>query len=588
MAALSITSGTALRPAAPARRFGWLRWPQDRWLTTTFVIAVIASVASWWYFYSHHEILLYGDAYSHMLIARALLDNATPGFAQLGGVWLPLPHLIMQPFIWSDYLWRTGLAGSFSSMPCYVIAATYLFLTARRLTHDSRASFIGTLVFILNPNILYLQTTPLTEPVLIATMTMACYYFVAWVQDEQPLALVWCAACTFLATLARYDGWVMFLAFLLLIVVIGLLKRRSRVQIEANAILFGSLGGLGILLWLLWNQIIFGDALYFERGPYSAQAQQQSYIQGGTLYTYHNLGDAIRYYAIGALEVVGPIILVLGLVALLAFILRRRLTGETLALLAFLAPSAFYIYSIFSGQAVMYVPGAEPANAISRDLFNARYAAVIVAPAAIYIATLLATLLRRVPLAQFGLVGVLLVQTALTIHGGIVTLQDGQYGLSCAPSNATTLYLAQHYNGGFILEDTYRNPQDFATAGIDFKNVVYQGSRNLWDNALSDPSAVVEWIVLRPGDLVAQHINTKTTAFKEDFTLVYSTPGGPYLYHKNGLGPLPVRSLPAGLLSMHQQCDAADSHGQTHTNAPAHPSTHLPAPARALPGKEER
>jgi hypothetical protein len=582
MAALSLIGGTAARPATRPRRLGWLRWPKDRWLTATLVVAIIASISSWWYFFANHEILLYGDAYSHMLIARSLFDNATPGLAQLGGVWLPLPHLIMEPFIWSDYLWQSGLAGSFSSMPCYVIAAIYIFLAARRLTHDSRASFFGALVFMLNPNILYLQSTPLTEPVLIATMVMACYYFIVWVQDERPLALVWCAVCTFLATLARYDGWVMFLAFLLLIVVIGLLKKQRRQQIEANAILFGSLGGLGIALWLLWNQMIFGNALFFQDGPYSAQAQQQSYIQAGTLYTYHNLGEAIRYYVIAALETLGPLIFVLGLVALLAFILRKRLSGETLALLAFLAPSAFYIYSIFSGQAVMYVPGAEPANSIVRDIFNARYAAVVVAPAAIYIATLV----RRLPLAQFGLVGVLLLQTTLTMQGGIITLQDGQFGQSCAPSNAITFYLAQHYNGGRILEDTYRNPQDFATAGIDFKNVVYQGSRDLWTNALSNPGTMVDWIVMRPGDLVAQKINPNTPAFKHEYTLVFANPGGPYLYHKNGLAPLPTRALSGDLLTMHHLCDAANSHGQVHSTKPA--PQHLPAPATPLPGKKEQ
>lgn len=582
MAALTLSGSTALHPASSARRFGWLHWPQDRWLTSTFVIALLASVASWWYFYSHHQILLYGDAYSHMLIARALVDNATPGFAQLGGVWLPLPHLIMEPFIWSDYLWRTGLAGSFSSMPCYVVSAVYLFLTARRLTHDSRASLIGTLVFILNPNILYLQSTPLTEPVLLATMVMSCYYFIAWVQDEQPLALIGCAVCTFFATLARYDGWAMFLAFLVLIVVIGLIKHRSRMQIEANAILFGALGGLGIVLWLLWNQIIFGDALYFQRGPYSAQEQQKSYIQAGILYGYHNMFEALRFYVFGAIETLGPLIFVLALVALVAFFMRHRLTGESLALLAFLAPSAFYIYSMFSGQAIMFVPGAEPANSLVRDLFNVRYAAVVVPPAAVYIATLF----RRLPLAQVGLVGVLLVQTALTMHGGIVTLQDGQYGQSCAPTNRLSLYLAQHYNGGFILEDTYQNSQDFANAGIDFQNVVYQGSRSLWVTALSDPAAVVDWVTMKPGDLVAQHINTNAPAFKKAFTLVFSVPGGTQLYHKNGLAPLPTRPLPANLLIMHQLCDTANSHGQAQAPTPATAGTRALMPT--LMGKEER
>ena len=63
--------------------------------------------------------------------------------AQLGDVWLPLSHIIMVPLAWNDFLWRTGLAGTLTSMPCYLIASIYVFLTARRLTRDSRASLIG-------------------------------------------------------------------------------------------------------------------------------------------------------------------------------------------------------------------------------------------------------------------------------------------------------------------------------------------------------------------------------------------------------------------------------------------------------------
>ena len=51
-----------------------------------------------------------------------------PGLAQLGNVWLPLPHLLMAPFAQNDFLWRTGLAGTLTSMPCYLIASIYVFL----------------------------------------------------------------------------------------------------------------------------------------------------------------------------------------------------------------------------------------------------------------------------------------------------------------------------------------------------------------------------------------------------------------------------------------------------------------------------
>ncbi|HLG75060.1 MAG TPA: glycosyltransferase, partial [Ktedonobacteraceae bacterium] len=212
--------------AAPERRSWWRVLRSDPWLLATIGTSMLAGLLALWYFLQHHETTLYGDALSHMLIARRLFDNLTPGLAQLGGVWVPLPHLLMVPFIWNDYLWHTGLAGSLTSFPCYVVASVYIYLSARRLTKHGPASFIGTLLFIVNPNVLYLQTTPMTEPVLIATLTMACYHFLVWAQDGHPIQLILSAAATFLATLSRFDGWALCLALLVFIVVIGKIKRQ--------------------------------------------------------------------------------------------------------------------------------------------------------------------------------------------------------------------------------------------------------------------------------------------------------------------------------------------------------------------------
>ena len=177
-------------PLPPVRR--QVRFPllKDGWLISTFFMACIVGSFSLWYFFENHQTMLYGDANAHLLIARRLFDNITPGLAQLGGVWLPLPHLLMVPFVWNNYLWRTGLAGSIVSFICYVIASIYVYLSAKRLTKNGLASFVGALVFILNPNILYLQSTPLSELVLIATLTAACYYFLAWAQTDSSIYLI--------------------------------------------------------------------------------------------------------------------------------------------------------------------------------------------------------------------------------------------------------------------------------------------------------------------------------------------------------------------------------------------------------------
>src|SRR5579862_1630626 len=208
-------------PASKALKTISHRAVNKLWPITIFFIACIASAVTLKFFFDRHLLLTYDDSYSHLLIARRIFDNATPGLAQLGGVWLPLPHLLLLPFVWNDYLWHTGLAGSFASMPCYIVASLYLFYAAYRITYNPLASFVGTLVFVLNPNVLYLQTTPLSEITFIATMLMACYHFLAWAQDGDLKQLVFSAIGTCLASLSRYDGWFLFFLLLGAVVVIG-------------------------------------------------------------------------------------------------------------------------------------------------------------------------------------------------------------------------------------------------------------------------------------------------------------------------------------------------------------------------------
>ncbi|MBA3824110.1 MAG: glycosyltransferase family 39 protein, partial [Ktedonobacterales bacterium] len=494
--------------------------------------------------------LLYNDAYAHLMIARRVFDNTTPGLAQLGGVWLPLPHVVMLPFVWNDTLWRSGLAGSIPSMLCYVSAANFVFLSVRRITHDSRVSSIGALAFMLNPGVLYIQSTPLTEPLLIATMTAACYFFLAWVQDDQPRWLVWAGLSTFLATLARYDGWFLLFVFLGCIVVIGVMQRRRLRQIVDHLLLFGALGAFGPALWLLWNQLIFHDALYFQNGPYSSQTQQMLVLQHGDLDTYHNVWQAFRHFLFASAETVGPMLLVLAILGLVMLLVRKRLSPEAIATLPFAAPFAFYVVALFTGQAVLYVPGASPAHAGS-IFYNARYGTEIVAPVAFFLATLIG---RQVWL-RVGAILVIAVQSFLIAQGGIIALQDGQYGASCVAARPSVDYLAQHYLSGNILEDTYfKNPQQYAiVAGTKLTNIIYQGSGAQWDAALQDPAANADWVVIHSGDLVAQHVDVTSAAFLAHFTPVAHDSDGVALYHRTG-APLAQHTLPADFDTAQQRC----------------------------------
>ena len=64
----------------------------------------LVSAAAVCFFSSRGWLLYYGDAEAHLNIARRIVDSHTPGYDQVGTVWLPLPHWLMLPLAGVDAL----------------------------------------------------------------------------------------------------------------------------------------------------------------------------------------------------------------------------------------------------------------------------------------------------------------------------------------------------------------------------------------------------------------------------------------------------------------------------------------------------
>src|ERR1700723_2186787 len=90
-------------------------------------LAVFVSGFSFLFYYRHGDVLLYGDAVAHINIARRVFDSKTPGLLQLGTVWLPLPHLLIIPFILSKQMWQGGGGGSMPSMAAFALSVLGIF-----------------------------------------------------------------------------------------------------------------------------------------------------------------------------------------------------------------------------------------------------------------------------------------------------------------------------------------------------------------------------------------------------------------------------------------------------------------------------
>jgi hypothetical protein len=160
----------------------------ERWavLLSCVAASAVAIVWSW----NQGAMLNYGDAVAHLHIARRIFDSRTPRFTQLGSVWLPLPHILLIPFVQKYQWWATGLAGVIPSALAYVASCAGLYRLARRWLSPAPAA-VMLAFFALNPNLLYLQTTAMTEPLFLCEMIWIAVWMVEWraaLQEETEAA----------------------------------------------------------------------------------------------------------------------------------------------------------------------------------------------------------------------------------------------------------------------------------------------------------------------------------------------------------------------------------------------------------------
>ena len=145
------------------------------------------SIAALFFYYAHQQLLLYGDAVAHINIARRVVDNRHPleSYGQLGTVWLPLQHIAMLPFVWIDALWRSGIAGSIPSMVAYILGTLGIFRLVS-VRASNLAAYVAAAIYALNPNLLYMQTTAMNEPIFLAFFIWTLVYLDEFLRATSP------------------------------------------------------------------------------------------------------------------------------------------------------------------------------------------------------------------------------------------------------------------------------------------------------------------------------------------------------------------------------------------------------------------
>ena len=248
------------------------RGESDRTVRWVALGTALISIGAYAYFASRGMALGYRDSISHLQIAARTLDSPTAGFGQLGGVWLPLPHVLMLPLVWIQPFYYSGFAGSAISMISFVIASVYIYKIGFGLTKMKLPAIAGTLVFVLNPNVLYLQSTPMTELLLFAAIAATTYYAQKWIQTEDHSVgypyLFASAFAAFLGCLSRYEAWTITAVMAAVVVFVGWRRYGARAA-EGIVLSYLFLAGAAAALWMGWNWLIFGNPLNFQNGEYA-------------------------------------------------------------------------------------------------------------------------------------------------------------------------------------------------------------------------------------------------------------------------------------------------------------------------------
>ena len=514
-------------------------------------ILVLVSLTALCFYYAKRQLLLYGDAVAHLNIARRLVDNRHPleSFGQLGTVWLPLQHMAMLPFVWNDTLWRNGIAGAIPGMCAYVLGALGIFHLVN-VRAPKIVAYIATGIYALNPNLLYMQSIAMNEPIFLAFFIWTLVYLDHFLRNcfpslDPPLrpermsptsSLEACGITLAGGALTRYDGWFVgaTVGAVVIFAVAAWWRRTTDMQQRRSMakplIEFLLLNALVPVFWLIYNNRVSGHALDFLVGPYSPKAialrttprgappyPGQNHVLTAALYFLKsaklNLGTPFWGQLLFMASLMGTIIAV------------WRFSRYGIFLLLWL-PLPFYALSMAYGSVPIFMPVWYPFS-----YYNVRYGLELLPVFAVFLALMAGVIFERGHGAWFRVATACALAVAVTgaylsaYREKPITLREaevnsrGRVPLELALAN----YLATLPRPATLLMYESDHVGALQRAGIPLRRVISEWSHPEWEGALVDPPGDADYIVACDGDPVSVAVRQRRTELPE--LLSFATPG---------------------------------------------------------------
>jgi hypothetical protein len=514
-------------------------------LLVTILTSIISVGAIIYFMMNGFQNLANYDAMARLNIARKITDNIAPGVGQLGGIWLPFPHVLMVPFVQFEVLWKTGIAGALVLGPLFVLGAVYLQKTAYVLTKSLAASLIAWLMYVTNINLLLLQSMVLSEVFFTTCLIMITYFLTKWMQKPDIKNMLAASIFIILITLTRYEGYFVFAGSALVVLIGSILHFRKDgwQKIEGMMLLFLMTASFGIILWCIYSFLFYGDFLnwlhLYSAGKLQVATATEAVGESSQkVFEVEEFGltQAFSIYTQSILWMNGKILTMLGAFGFLltsALMIKHRHNQKylrkylPLVVISFVV-FAFLVYGYLRGFIPEIILPPQNLSELTANAYydsNIRYG-IILAPCIVLLAALVAA---RNKIMLFIVLLLLVVQVGANIYKP-QTLQLS-LPLIWPPSIQKEVdpFLSLYDQRGMILISANAHENFMFQTGLPYKRFISEGSREYWMESLNDPGKYADWVIYNTsidGDAVNYFLTEEARQIlQHDFEVVYDVNG---------------------------------------------------------------
>ncbi len=425
------------------------------------------------------------DAKAHLVVSRRILDSLTPGWEQIGAVWLPLPHLVNMLPVQIDFLYRTGLFAIALSIASHALAAGSIGAIVLALTSSRAGAMLAATLYALNPNVLYLQSTPMTEPMLFGLTTLQVYLFTRWVLAGRPEVPGVVGVITVLACLTRYEAWPITAACFAFSAFAWWRRGQSARHLLPVYAELACYPLLTVLGFIVFSRVTVGD--WFVSGGFFVP---DAALQGQPAAVLSKIAEGT--------EMLGG-----------TWLVRLTLMALPLVLLAGLSSAGRAPLLI---SLSLFAAAALPLSAyLAGHPFRLRYEIPIVIAGAVAIGIAVG-LFRRIAPAVAAIPLALVVYDAPPFDRDAAMVREAQLDRNVHARETVTACLQQRYRGGAVMASMGalgHYMHEMSSAGFAIRDFLHEGNGAMWDSAFTrGPAALVEWVLVEEvaegGDAVVQ------------------------------------------------------------------------------------